>query len=214
MSNDAATTELATPRGSRFHFSLKTAFVVVTLVALWLGYQQVEKRHTFERHRRANELAKQLQAIKFAVQTNLATPPLETTIIAPNSPSADWFYAGPDERQLSLDQNAQWIYAGRSAQAVVRLELTLDASKALDVTTTWGLRKRLLRHYETNLAEQGLSRVSGRDGVSDANSVELWSIWMSKKQNPSATVYIRVRADEDSNQASAQVVMTAQVSPP
>ena len=79
------------------------------------------------------------------------------------------------------------------------------------VTTAWGLRKRLLTHYESGLSELGLTRQSGRDGVSDHKTPELWSVWMSDGQNPSSSVSIRVRVEnDDSTEATAEILMTGQ----
>jgi hypothetical protein len=214
MSNDAEDADPTPPRQPRLQFSLKAVLVVVTLVSLWLGYWQIQKLRRLERYRRATELARQMQFIETAVKANLATPPLDTTIVAPKGLSADWFLVSNDQQRSNLDSSAGLLFAGKPTNSVVKLDLTLDARKALDVTTVWGLRKRLLRHYQSGLAEHGLSRIIGRDGVTDPQADELWSVWMAKTQNQNVTVYIRVRLDDDATQASAQILMTAQASLP
>ena len=69
-----------TPRRARFRFSVKTVFILVTLVVLWLGYRQFQHLQHLRRVQSAKALAQSLHAIELVVQSNLKTPPLETAI--------------------------------------------------------------------------------------------------------------------------------------
>jgi hypothetical protein len=82
------------PRRRRFHFTLRTLFVLVTLIAVWLGWSLswIRERHDFLRDRRA---------FVFDTDTDAATP----------APRFLWLFGEEGAEYVKLSTEDQSDYA-------------------------------------------------------------------------------------------------------
>ncbi len=139
----------------RFQFGLKTIFVLVTLVAIWLGF------YVF-RMRQADAVFARAAAIYDTLANNLATLPEGTTL----SVSTKQRRPQHGFRGAMRSRNTA-VYTGRFVESCIDA-IELDLAGPLAQMPKTDLDRILFEHYSKGLEEKGLERKPNPEGVFSA----------------------------------------------
>lgn len=186
----------------RLRFSLRTAFIAVTLVCIAIAIP-------IARHRQLAAIESWDAGLRNAICENLARTPAGTAIR--DSASADEPAAIPGEIQiadsprLSTEDLAPLTYWSPS--------VTLDVAAALETETAADLAERLIRHYESELDRHGMARKTIQLCAFGPDSTTPSSVWLSERPEFGGMVTIDVRVDEPAQTATVQIRHIARPNP-
>jgi len=126
MSQDnAAQPDIDLPRRRRLRFGLKTLFIVVTALCLWLGYHVV-------RERRADEILARHDAVLAALVKQIATAPAQTFhSISHGSEDEVLHRLGYPDKQFRRATSLRVDHSGSTTSQ----NLAVDVSKLLEMNT-------------------------------------------------------------------------------
>jgi hypothetical protein len=159
----------ASPALSRFRFRLKTLFVLVTLVSLWLGYKTIREQH-------AAAILNRRNAVLDIIITNVATPPTDTFYrINPGSMDNLGTSLGRSSPGDRFYRDA--ILRAGGTGTISSQNLLVDVSMLLKDHTRVSAARLLVGHYASGLAKIGLVRRLNTDEArtSHGSAKDVWT---------------------------------------
>lgn len=185
----------ARPNWRRFRFGLRSLFVLVTMLCIGLGLK-------FPSDRRAAYIETWDRALRNVICENIATVPncLAVAKLMEQSPSivaTDKLW--PNDEPAARPRKVNDILTSWAPNIV------LDVSTALQLEQPAALANRLLKHYESGLAEHGLQRISFEPGMTCPTTTESSAVWVSDRPELNTFVTIAVRVSADTNQGNVQI---------
>jgi hypothetical protein len=168
--DDAAKPDLDLLRRRRFRFGLKTLFIAVTVLCIWLGYRYV-------RERRTNEILARHEAVLATLTKQIATPFQTLYAISPGGEDELLRRFGHDSKRF---RRATLLRVDHSSPGQ---SSALDVSKLLaSGTNPTTIADRLAQHYGSALVPAGFEHTYTHGGSrSDLGSVSgtYRGIWTS-----------------------------------
>jgi hypothetical protein len=185
---EPATCDDTGPRRRRLQFSLRTAFVAITLLCIWLGIK-------LARERRSNEmLARHEQLLDIIVNNTVTPPPNAFHSVYPGDKDEILTnlrspYSAEQEGFLGFDL----LHGHTSPARIAALTLQLDVSRLLPMNRDQ-VSERMIVHYEQGLEKFGMYRFQS---ITRTNTIgaRSRSVWASKESELSIVIDADVAAD-------------------
>jgi hypothetical protein len=178
----------------RLRFTLRTAFLVVTIVS-------VAAAILIAHHRRAAAIESWDRALRNAICENIArlpdggkfTDPPDVLANKSVAPLADI----DQSPRLTNDDLAPLTYWSPTAM--------LDVTEALQNESPADLAERLIRHYEAGFERHGLIRKTVQLCAFGPDSTQPSSVWLTERPELGGMVTVEVRVDESAQTAAIQI---------
>jgi hypothetical protein len=151
-----------------FRFGLKSIFILMTILCIWLGIHAA-------RDRRAREMVAINHAVFEALAKNATAQPKDAYFVMSASirqSTASFIKKSRLDSETQRRQIASLFNGGR-LYATSTFDVPLNVEKALSVDSPEQVSRRLLGHYENGLAEAGLKRSLSSSGES---SMAIWEM--------------------------------------
>lgn len=178
----------------RFRFSLRTAFLVVTLASIAAAFPLAH-------HRRAAAVESWDLALRNAICENIARLPAGGKF----SDSPDVLATKALTLSADIDQSPRLTNEDFAPLTYWSPAATLDVTEALQNESPADLAERLIRHYEARLEHHGLVRKTVQLCAFGPDSTEPSSVWLSERPELGGMVTIEVRVDESAQTAAIQI---------
>jgi hypothetical protein len=138
LQDNAAEPETDPPRRRRLRFGLKTLFIILTALCLWLGYHVV-------REHRADEILARHDAVLAVLVKQIATAPAQTFYsISPGSEDEVLHRLGYPDRRFRRATLLRVDHSGSTTSQ----SLAIDVSKLLAINTNpTTIADQLAQHY-------------------------------------------------------------------
>lgn len=173
----------------QFRFGLKSLFVVMTILCVWLGY-------TVARNRKADEMIDRHNELLDRIIKNIATPPANTFYRLNNPGSED---------ELARQLGRSW--PGDNFQRLAILRTGTNASTAIQNLTLdiSGIKRdeigqQLIEHYSQRLEALKLKRT-----ITDFVGPTSTAVWTS--QSNELTVVIDAHLEPDAQMANIRILL-------
>ncbi len=179
------------PQRRRIRFGLKTAFVVMTVLCLWLGWRMA-------RQRQAAAVISRSYAVLDVIESNIATAPPNTIFTMPSHLRQRQANFLKQTRQGSIEQSSQLgsIFGSGRYYIMATRGQPLDITKLVATSDTKAASVQIRTHYEKGLAKLGLKRSLTSDGE------KATAIW----QMPDHGIHVVIDVHADQNQADVRVI--------
>lgn len=168
MSEDATLESERSPGHRFFRFGLKSLFVLMTVLCIWLGTRAA-------RDRQAREMVAINHAVVDALEKNTTAEPKEAEFVMPASirqSTASFMKKNRPDSETQRRQITSFFDGGR-LYSTSTFDVPLNVQKALAADSPENVSRRLMGHYERGLAETGLNRTVSGGGES---SMAIWQM--------------------------------------
>lgn len=182
------------PPGRRlFRFGLKSLFILMTVLCIWLGIRAA-------RDRRAREMVAVNHAVLEALEKNVTAEPKDAHFVMPASirqSTANFLKKSRPDSEAQRRQIANLFDGGR-LYTTSTFDVPLNVEKALAADSPTNVSTRLVAHYGRGLAEAGLNLTVSGGGES---SMAIWHM-----PDHGVSVIIDVNVDSDTKQARVRTI--------